>query len=67
MLLSSVGGDVIMTRMHPVKERNIIKKFAVLYDNLAAAVDEINSIFSNEVSLNIATLIFIHIFPNYFR
>lgn len=48
-LLPFTGSDISMIRLPAYKEKNVIKNIADLYDILADAVDEINSIFSREV------------------
>lgn len=37
-------------KLHPVMERQVITDAGILYDFLADAVDEINSVFSKQVN-----------------
>lgn len=45
--------DSILVRMQPIKDKYIIRNIAQLYDTLADAADEINSIFSKQVALHV--------------
>lgn len=48
--LLSEGDDLAIIRVQPVKEKRIIENVSNLYDVLSDAVDEINSVFSKEVT-----------------
>lgn len=49
MLLSD-NCSIILVKMDPTKEKNYLKNIAILYDLIADAVDQINSVFSKQVS-----------------
>jgi hypothetical protein len=51
-LIPSSTSDIIEhVRMHPTRERLYIKHIGIMYDILADAVDDINSVFSIEVNI----------------